>query len=111
MLRAFLVHKHVRVRTSEEIILSHLDLSARLHHVERQRHDAGGLHAMTEHIECRQIRHGVSRQAALYLTQNVGQTLTLTLLTAPESAPDIKLMEKLACEAPECWQSRAFSVS
>lgn len=36
-------------------------------------------------------------------TQNVAQTRTL--LTAPESAPDMKLMEKLACEAPECRQS------
>lgn len=111
MLRPFLVRQHVQVRTSEEIHLSHLDLSARLHHVERQRHDAGGLHAVTEHAECRQIRHSVSRQAAFYLTRNMGQTLTVTLLTAPESAPDMKLMEKLACEAPECWQSRAFSVS
>lgn len=109
MLPPFLVRQHAQVRTSEEIHLSHLDLSARLHHVERQRHDAGGLQAVTEHAECGQIRYGVSRQAAFYPTQNVGQTLTL--LTAPESAPDMKLMEKLACEAPECWQSRAFSVS
>lgn len=109
MLRPFLVRQHVQVRTSEEIHLSHLDLSARLHHVERQRHDAGGLRAVTERTQCRQIRHGVYGQAAFYPPQNVGQTLTL--LTAPESAPDMKLMEKLACEAPECWQSRAFSVS
>lgn len=64
MLRPFLVRQHVQVRTSEEIHLSHLDLSARLHHVERQRHDAGGLQAVMEHTECRQIGHGVSGQAA-----------------------------------------------